>query len=244
MASLTDGSTVRVLSEGSVDYHDGAEATLLRIVRSCEDRSSLSDELRALATDWPTEYHTSPARPNVLRAVDLPADARILEIGAGCGAVTRYLAETCRYVDALEPMAARAAVVAERTRECDNVNVMVGTVDDLHEVGPYDAVVINGVLEYVGGCTDSDRDEKQAFLTRTRSLLASGGVVLCAIENRLGAKYVVGAPEDHTGIPWDGVEGYTRRGPARTFTRAELEALFRDAGFAQSRLLQDRKSVV
>ena len=50
------------------------------------------------------------SRANAVRALTLPTQSRVLEIGAGCGAITRYLGETFEQVDALEPMLARARV--------------------------------------------------------------------------------------------------------------------------------------
>jgi hypothetical protein len=57
-----------------------------------------------------------------------------------------------------------------------------------------------------------------------------GGAVVCAIENRFGAQYLAGAPEEHYGRPFVGLEGYVEDGIARTFSRRELERLFVEAG--------------
>ncbi len=67
------------------------------IVNGLADPSSLSSELRAAITDWPSQYHLSAKRANLLRpfAEDLRGK-RVLEIGAGYGAITRYLGETAR----------------------------------------------------------------------------------------------------------------------------------------------------
>ena len=54
---------------------------------------------------------------------------------------------------------------------------------------------------------------------------------MVAIENQLGLKYLCGAPEDHTGRPYDGVQDlYCRRG-VQTVGRAELAQLLAQAGF-------------
>jgi hypothetical protein len=50
------------------------------------------------------------------------------------------------------------------------------------------------------------------------------------IENRLGVKYMVGAPEDHSGRQFEGIEGYDETSIARTFSRRELEGFVTDAG--------------
>ena len=137
--------------------------------------SSDSDELIAKANDWPTRYHLEPARANVLKALELPAGARVLEIGAGCGAVTRYLGETCALVDALEPVPARATVARERTRDLPNVEVFVGELDDLPDVESYDIVVVVGVLEYAGnGAAELAPGRSSVTFRSERGLCSTG----------------------------------------------------------------------
>ena len=65
-----DGVFVR---EGAVvpvnNYSDGdrTENRLMSVVRSAKDRSVFSRELRDAMKDWPSTYHLSPARANLLR---------------------------------------------------------------------------------------------------------------------------------------------------------------------------------
>lgn len=234
-ARLVDG--VSVVRETGQAWLDGSEEILFeRITTSGLPLDSLSDELFATATNWPEQYHLSPSRANVLRALDLPRDARVLEIGAGCGAITRYLGETCELVDALEPTFARARVAAARTAELPGVRVFSGEVSDVPQEPTYDLVVVVGVLEYVGG-GGSAVGPYVEFLRVLRGLLRPGGQLVVAIENRLGVKYLAGAPEDHSGAVFHSVEGYPTDGPARTFSRRRLVELAAAAGFASSHVL-------
>ena len=50
----------------------------------------------------------------------------VLEVGAGCGAVTRSLAERCGLVDALELNFDRARLAALRLADCENARVLAG----------------------------------------------------------------------------------------------------------------------
>lgn len=52
-----------------------------------------------------------------------------------------------------------------------------------------------------------------------------------AIENRLGLKYFAGCCEDHLGRVFAGIEGYSNRDCARTFTKSQLEKLIINNGF-------------
>lgn len=225
-APLRDGC--RWLSSSDLGHFDGGEAEVQAIIAASTDLRSLSDELPRRRGTWTARYHLARERGNILRPLALRSDFRILEIGAGCGAVTRYLGETCATVDALEPTPQRAAIARLRTRDLSTVEVFVGELADIPEEPAYDAVVIVGVLEYVGG--SGGHEDRIEFLQAARKRLRPGGSVVCAIENRLGAQYLAGAPEEHVASSFEGLEGYPHRGPARTFSRAEIERLFRHAG--------------
>ncbi len=218
-----------LLHDHGSSYADGAEAALFEMLVAAPDVSLAADSLIADARTWPERYHLDPARANVLRGLTIPADARILEIGAGCGAVTRYLGEMGAMVDALEPVPARARVARERCRDLPNVEVFVGELGDVPAKAAYDIVVVVGVLEYVGHGS-SDLDVYRTFLREIGIRLAPSGSLILAIENKLGVKYLVGSPEDHTDRVFDSIESYPTRGPARTFSRRELEGLFTSVG--------------
>lgn len=63
-------------------------------------------------------------------------------------------------------------------------------------------------------------------------MLKPNGKLLIAIENQYGLKYWCGAREDHTGIPFEGMNQYsfTQRG-VRTFSKSALENLVKESGF-------------
>ncbi|HEX9024385.1 MAG TPA: hypothetical protein VF799_11150, partial [Geobacteraceae bacterium] len=63
------------------------------------------------------------------------------------------------------------------------------------------------------------------------------GMLVIAIENKLGIKYLSGCSEDHLARHFIGVEGYPGgRGP-RTFGRLELQELLQGSGFSETELL-------
>jgi SAM-dependent methyltransferase len=230
-APKTDGCAI--LTTKTISYSDGAEERVFDLIRGAADLSSTSDELAAQATSWAERYHLATSRANLLRPFELQDDAVVLEVGAGCGAITRYLGERCGSVDALEPVLSRARAARARVRDLSNVEVFVGSLDDLPPVPSYDLVVVVGVLEYVGEGS-ADLEPQRSFLRQIESVLRPGGSLLLAIENKLGAKYLAGAGEDHTGRVYDSVEDYPSGTIARTFSRSELSDLLESAGLAPS----------
>jgi precorrin-6B methylase 2 len=226
-ARQPDGTVL--LRDVQLPYRDGGEDEVLRIISGATDLGSLSDELVCHASGWAQTYHLHPARANVLRCLALPATARVLEVGAGCGAITRYLGEVCGSVDALEPVPVRAAAARARTHDLDTVEVFVGELDDVPAEAVYDVIVVIGVLEYVAG-GGADVDTYLTFLRAVSDRLVAGGSLVLAIENQLGVKYLVGAPEDHSNRVFDSIEGYPVGAPARTFSRRQLTDLLTAAG--------------
>lgn len=62
-------------------------------------------------------------------------------------------------------------------------------------------------------------------------------MLLLAIENQLGLKYLLGYREDHVGLPWVGLEDYPVGFRARTWSRKCLRELLEAAGFSAQRWL-------
>jgi len=223
-------------------YSDGdaTEARLLSIVQAAEDRSVLSPTLRASITDWPSLYHFSPLRANLLRPLQAQlAGRRILEIGAGCGALTRFMGESGAQVLALEGSPQRAAIVAARCADLAQVTVVADTLQHLPAALRFDQVTLIGVLEYARLFfpADADTDPVDAMLARAAQYLNPQGLLLVAIENQLGLKYFAGYSEDHLGIPLYGIEDLYASDGVVTFGRAELQARLDRAGLTTQQWL-------
>ncbi len=195
-----------------ITYSDGdvVEQGLLKALRQCVDVGCTSDEIRAHIVDWPSEYHLSQVRHNLLRPFAFKPADRILELGCGCGAITRYLGECGATVVAVEGSHRRATIAAERCRDLPNVSVYCDNIIDFQSHEPFDYVMMIGVLEYspLFGGTD---DPVKHCLQRARSFLKEGGTLFVAIENKLGLKYFSGCHEDHVGTPYFGINDLSAR---------------------------------
>ncbi|NND81965.1 MAG: class I SAM-dependent methyltransferase [Gammaproteobacteria bacterium] len=219
------------------DYSDGQESEqrLHAILSNAEDLSSESQQLRSQITDWPSEYHLTSLRANLLRPLDLTGVERVLELGCGCGAITRYLSDnTEAQIDAVEGSPVRAELAALRCRDADNVTISTGNFNELTlPKNHYDLILFVGVTEYAGRF--SDRDSDQAALQDLLALARGAGradvIVLIAIENRLGLKYALGASEDHYGIPMIGIQNYPESTGIRTYSKTEWISQIEQAGF-------------
>ena len=221
-----------------IAYSDGdeVERRIAYIVGNATDLSVLSDELRPHCTDWPSLYHLSGTRANILRPFESELRGDILEIGAGCGAITRFLGECGGNVLALEGSLRRASIASARTRDLDNVTIVCDRFDDFSCAQKFDVVTLIGVLEYANLFTAGEHPTF-AMLERVRNFLKPSGKLIIAIENQLGLKYFAGAPEDHVGIPMYGIEARYRNDQPQTFGRKELARLINQAGFSSTEFL-------
>jgi 2-polyprenyl-3-methyl-5-hydroxy-6-metoxy-1,4-benzoquinol methylase len=222
-----------------IAYNDGdeIETRIFNIIKNATDISTLSTELRQHCTDWPSQYHLTSARANIMRPFEQTLKgANVLEIGAGCGAISRYLGECGAQVLALEGSPRRASIARSRTRDLDNITVLAEKFDQFKSDHQFDVITLIGVLEYANLFTPGD-NPALIMLQRVRQLLKPEGKLIIAIENQLGLKYFAGAPEDHFGQPMVGIEGRYGKDQAQTFGRPVLTRLLKQAGFEASSFL-------
>ncbi len=218
---------------GDDRYSDGdIEEKLLAIAKSCESEEDYNAVI-AREKSWPVLYHFSPIRRNIISWMPITKRDTVLEIGAGCGAVTGALAEKAASVTSIDLSRRRSQINAYRNRSCDNLTILLGAFEDVEKqlTETYDYITLIGVYEYSELYTQQ-KDPFAAMLAMVSRHLAPGGKIVIAIENRLGLKYWAGCPEDHVGRMFEGLEGYSRTpspGP-RTFSKKELEEIFRRSG--------------
>jgi SAM-dependent methyltransferase len=224
-------STSGVYQAGSAErefnYSDGekTEAELYKILSTAEDLSCQSDQLQAAIYDWPTEYHLSSNRANLLRPLNLDGITKVLELGCGCGSITRYLGEQEGIqVDAVEGSPTRAGLAALRCRDLDNVTIFSANFNQIDfPEDHYDLVLFIGVTEYAGRFSEKATDQEALadLLLLGKKATKGRGVTLVAIENRLGLKYLLGASEDHYAVPYVGVDDYQQSTGIRTYSQQQ-----------------------
>ncbi len=214
---------------GTDYYSDGEiENDLLEIVQSKKD----IEDVLANDNRWAILYHLSPIRENILNWYPFKENASLLEIGGGCGAITGCLCQKVSHVSVVELSKRRSTINLERNSHHDNLEIIVGNLNDIEFEQKFDYITLIGVLEYAGSFTKTDNPYKD-FLKNIKSYLKEDGKLLIAIENRYGLKYFAGAKEDHTSKEFDGVTGYIGNDSVRTFGKVEIEELLANAGFGK-----------
>jgi len=216
-------------------YSDGpVEDELLDIVKTYSKENYNS--IIAQKKSWPILYHLSHIRENLVEWLPITKEHTVLEVGAGCGAITGCLADKAKMVTCIELSKKRSMINAYRNQDKNNIEIMIGNFEDVEKsiTEKYDFITLIGVLEYSEKYISSDTPY-ETFLRIIKNHLKPSGQVIIAIENKLGMKYWAGCKEDHTGQYFDGLENYRHTTGVRTFSKTELERLLSAAGFKTSK---------
>jgi 2-polyprenyl-3-methyl-5-hydroxy-6-metoxy-1,4-benzoquinol methylase len=154
---------------------------------------------------WLFKIVTHESRNRFIKEQPPNASELVLDIGAGWGQAALPLAKTNK-VCALEPTAERLAFIkaaAKQENVTENLFFIGSDYMDIEFQTKFDLILSIGVLEWVAAFRkDGEPEEIQAsFLAKTKTDLSTGGRLVIGIENRLGLKYLLGANDDHIGIP-------------------------------------------
>lgn len=220
-------SIVTKYYKGTDLYSDGEiENDIIEYLK----RGTDSEQILSIDNRWPVMYHLSPIRQNIIRWYPFKPGASVLEVGAGMGALTGVLCDSCSSVTAVELSKRRCEAIALRHGHRDNLEVYVGNLSDIHFDRKFDYITLIGVLEYAGSFTDGN-EPYISFLKTVKELLKPDGHLLIAIENRFGMKYWCGALEDHIGKPFVGINGYSDVSNVKTFSKTALTRMLTTVGF-------------
>lgn len=168
----------------------------------------------------------------------------VLDFGCGFGTNSVALARDARHVFAVDRSPARVALTAARARAegIENLTAVHASGTELPLAdGCCDAVLIIGVLEWTGVGSGAPQAAQARALAEAVRVLRPGGLLIVAIENRFGAPYLAGIPEEHTELPFISLlprplgrfyHRVARRAPyeALTHSRHELARMLSEAG--------------
>lgn len=221
-------------------YSDSSEEFLLSFFE--QPQSQKINEINKLLLNnppWPILYHLHPQREFLLSWYPFKKNSILLEIGAGCGALTGLLCQKVKKVYSNELDEKRAEIITRRFRDKKNLTVSAKNFNEEKNKIKFDYITLIGVLEYQGRYTKIDSDDINApyinFLKNIKKFLKKNGVILLAIENKLGLKYLAGSKEDHYGIFGESINNYPHYDGIKTFSKTEIVEVINKAGFSQTK---------
>ena len=199
-----------------------------RLLSICE--SNEVEEALKTSDSWQILYHLSPVRENLLEWYPFRKEARLLEIGAEAGALTGFFAKHTAQVVALECDPGFMKVNQLRNGKNENIEFRTGSMDQISEQELFDYVVLVGGLAHASEYISSN-EPYEKLLKLCEAHLKDDGVLILAVDNKLGMKYWAGAPEHGSGLPFAGINNASdTNGP---FTKDEMERMLRENGFPQ-----------
>jgi SAM-dependent methyltransferase len=233
---------------GTGDYTDigtQAENELVEALKASPWEDVVAQRFAA-QNPWLYKIITDRGRSLFLDFLPLHEGGHFLDVGSGWGQVALPLARI-GHAFCLDVSLGRLDILRQIAQQ---ENVKLSYACGNYRTFPFaeqqfDLVVFNGSLEWIalGAADISIWDAQKAALEKARRILKPGGVVYIGIENAMGLKYLLGAPDDHTGIPnltfldesaaaalYAQVNGGQRL-RAKTWSLSEYTTLVEGAGF-------------
>jgi ubiquinone/menaquinone biosynthesis C-methylase UbiE len=205
---------------------------------------------RALtALEMRDPWITDPKRDFFLSILEIKENDRVLDAGAGWGVISARIARgfpsTKVYAFDKTVEELLFADQIKRQEHLDNMRIVQGDITNPpFETNFFDVVIMIGLLEWLGVSTQttSPRAAQVLALKRTHDILRPGGRLLIGIENRIGYKYFLGVPDDHTHLRFTNLmprrfaDFYMKlrnKGSYRTYTYSLqcYKKLLREGGF-------------
>jgi 2-polyprenyl-3-methyl-5-hydroxy-6-metoxy-1,4-benzoquinol methylase len=232
-------------------YRDISASETVSIIKEIEAGQSWRDVIAHHFINshrWLFDIITNRNRDLFFRLNPPREGAVVMDIGSGWGQIALPIAKNSQ-VCVIEPTPERSDFIrAVARQEGLAKNMFFINADYMHLSfeTPFDLITCIGVLEWVGAFSDGPdaQSVQRVFLKKIRSELKEGGQCVIGIENRIGLKYLLGAPDDHLGVSnislFDAKLAQQKwfelkKEPLHifTYTMEEYRSLLLDAGFAK-----------
>ena len=132
-------------------------------------------------------------------------NSTVLDIGCGWGALPIELSKSAKKVIACDSTLETLKFVEKRLAENERTNVELVCINSLSALAipvadnSADLIILNGVLEWVAKGTNKNPTALQiGVLKEIYRILKPEGILVTAIENRIGFVYFCGHPDEHT----------------------------------------------
>lgn len=222
MQKIRIGNVLLYAPEGANEADlEEEDMQLPEIVQTCKEEE-YHHEITA-RKNWTVMYQLAESRANIIEWLQLPRQAKVLELGAGCGTITSVLLKKGLTVTCQEEKYAYCTVNAQRHRQTDEgaLTIYAAALEECEAQLDCDYDVITAIDLPV-----EERGAKQLLRQAYRHLKPQG-VLIFTIKNKFGLKYWAGNKEPYTrryfaGLETDGI---------RLYSAGSMRRLLNETGF-------------
>ena len=167
--SLIDRDIIKYINDNEEDYHSIIEK---------DNRIEVVQALSGMAE-------------NILNWYEFNDNDTILQIGGNFGEVTGVLCDRVSRVVVLEKSYQKAQVIAKRHKNKENLEIILGELEEIQINEKFDKVIIAGIFEYAPLYINGEDCFKE-LIKYAESKLKNDGKLLLATENKFGISYWAG----------------------------------------------------
>ena len=173
----------------------------------------------------------STIRENIINWYPLEKSAEILEIGANYGEITGYLCNLCENVTSVELSKEKAKIIAKRHSSKENLECIVGNLEDIQINKKFDYVTIIGQLEKASKWLPNSSNPEKDLLLLSSKMLKENGKILFATDNKFGIQYWNGKKDLEGTLEYKNlIEERTKNG-SKLFGEKQLKEIIEETGY-------------
>lgn len=162
-------------------------------------------------------FEMSELRENILKWYPFKENSTVLEIGANTGEITGILTKKCNEVYSVEENKEKREKISKRYSGKENLKIL-SKIEEIPENKKFDYITFIGTLENVKNITEE--------LISVRKYLNLDGIILLAIDNKLGFKYLTKKTEENSDILVE----------RKLYDLEELTSKIEEAGFKNKKM--------
>ncbi len=170
----------------------------------------------------------SEIRKNIVNWYPFKADSNILELKGNLGEITGQLCEKANRVVTIEESIEKAKAIAKRHEEKENLEIIVGNIQDIVLEEKFDYIMMNGMLEQAPLSIKSETPFI-TFLEIVASYLKEDGKLLIATDNKFGISYWNGKKDLDGTYEYRNLGTKRRKNQAQLFSEKNLDNMLKQA---------------
>lgn len=172
----------------------------------------------------------SNLRENLIHSYEFNPSGTVLEIGAHLGEITGALCKKNQKVIAVEENKTRANAIAKRHKDKQNLEIIVGKLQDIKFEEKFDYITLIGRLEQAQKYFDTPTPAIDLIIF-CKNLLKPDGKLLIATNNKFALKSYIGDIDECTGITFDSITDYKSSKKTYKLGKNQIEKILNQVGF-------------